>query len=164
MRKKTTNTENSREKNTKFDGKKLNVKWLIIGAILIAAVVFAFGCRDEGIMKAVSEDGAWEAYAFETKLDGKTVWAGAIVYKGDNPDAIKNVRTQRCVNGIKGDFVKRGLKDSGTEHIAKGDVGGASQHYIFMKSREEKPNSLSVKVKWKEKGKTKVEKMWLINQ
>lgn len=143
---------------------KLNVKLLIIGVILIAAVVLAFGCREKGTMEAVSEDGLWEAYAFETKLDGKTVWAGAVVYKGENPEAIKNVRTQRCVNGIKGDFVKRTLKESGSEHIAKGDVGGADQHYVFLKSREEKPNSLSVKIKWKEKGKNKVEKMWLINQ
>ncbi len=148
----------------KKNEKKLSVKWLIIGVVVVVAVIFAFGCREKGTMEAVSEDGLWEAYAFETKLEGKTVWAGAIVYKGENPDEITNVRTQRCVNGIKGDYVKRTLKESGAEHIDKAHVGGAKQHYVFMKSREEKPNSLSVKVKWKENGKTKIEKMWLINQ
>lgn len=143
---------------------KKNLKWLIIGVVVLAVVAVVLGCRGNGTMKAVSEDGNWEAYAFETTLDGKAVWAGAVVYCGETPKKIKNVRTQRCVNGIKGDYVKRKLKDAGSEHIGRGDIGGADQYYLFMKSREEKPNSLSVKVKWKEKGTTKVEKLWLIEQ
>ena len=143
---------------------KKNLKWIIIGIVIVIAAVALFSCRDKGTMEAVSEDGLWEAYGFETTLDGKQVWAGAVVYKGDNLKQIKNVRTQRCVNGVKGDFVKRSLKDSGEEHVGRGDVGGASQYYLFMKSYEQKPNSLSVKVKWKEKGVTKVEKLWLIDQ
>jgi len=43
-------------------------------------------------------------------------------------------------------------------------VGGADQFYLFMKGREAKPASLSVKVKWKEGKKNHVEKLWLIEQ
>lgn len=143
---------------------KKNLKWLIIGVVVVVVAIGIFACGGKGTMEAVSEDGLWEAYAFETKADGKTVWTGAVVYKGEKPKSIKNVRTQRCVNGIKGDFVKRKLKDAGAENVAKSDVGGADQYYLFMTNREEKPNSLSVKVKWKEKGVTKVEKLWLIDQ
>ena len=139
-------------------------KWILIAVVVVVVIIVALGCRDKGTMEAVSEDGTWAAYAFETKVDGKTVWTGALVYTGDKPKKIKNVRTQRCVNGVKGDFVKRSLKDSGTANISKGDVGGADQYYVFMPKRETKPNSLSVKVKWKEGKKTKVEKLWLIDQ
>jgi hypothetical protein len=143
---------------------KKSWKWIVIALVIIVLAVVALGCREKGTMEAVSEDGTWKAYAFETKVDGKTVWTGALVYSGDKPKKIKNVRTQRCVNGIKGDFVKRGLKDSGSANIGRGDIGGADQYYVFMPKRDTKPNSLSVKVKWKEGKKNKVEKLWLINQ
>lgn len=143
---------------------KKNMKWVILGVIVVIAIAVVIGCRDKGTMEAVSEDGAWEAYAFETKEDGKTVWTGAVVYKGEKADVIENVRTQRCINGVKGKFVKRTLREAGSDTIGKGDIGGADQYYLFMKGREKKPNSLSVKVKWKEKGVTKIEKLWLIDQ
>lgn len=143
---------------------KERAKWIIIAVILILIIVLAMGCRDKGTMKAVSEDGLWEAYAFEVKENGETFWKGALVYTGDNAEEIKNVRTQRGVNGKMGDFVKRVLKEAGTEEVQSGDIGGAKQYYVFMKNVEEKPNSLSVKVKWKEKDKQKVEKLWLLDQ
>lgn len=143
---------------------KERVKWIVLAAVLILIIVLAVGCRDKGTMKAVSEDGAWTAYAFEVKEDGDTVWKGALVYTGDNEDKIKNVRTQRGVNGKMYKFGKRSLQEAGTDGIDKGDIGGAPQYYLFSKGIAEKPNSLSVKVKWKEEGKQKVEKLWLLDQ
>jgi len=145
--------------------KKETLKWVIVvGVVLVIAAVLLFGCSGGEDMKAVSEDGKWEAYAMETTVDGQKAWRGAVVYKGEKPEKIKNVRTQVCVNGIKKDFVKRKLKDKGTLGIRKADVGGADQFYLFMKGREAKPASLSVKVKWKEGKKNHVEKLWLIEE
>lgn len=144
--------------------KKKTLKWIaVILVVMAAGLVVLFGCRGDG-MKAVSEDGRWEAYAMETMDEGQKAWRGVIVYKGEKPEKIKNVRTQACINGIKKDYVKRTLKESGTLGIKKSDIGGQDQFYVFLKSREEKPASLSVKVKWKEGKKNCVEKMFLIEQ
>lgn len=143
---------------------KKNLKWIILAVVLVAAVILVFGCREKGTMEAVSEDGLWEAYAFESKEDGKNVWKGAVVYTGENPDNIKNVRTQRGVNGVMKKFAKRALKEAGTDGVKSSDIGGADYYYTFMVGDEKKPVSLSVKVKWKEDGKTKTEKLWLLDQ
>ena len=143
---------------------KKYLKWIVLGVIILAAVILAFGCREKGTMEAVSEDGLWKAYAFETKEDGKKVWKGALVYTGENPDEIKNVRTQRGVNGVRKAFVKRTLKDAGTNGVGRSDIGGEDKYYLFMAGDEKKPVSLSVKVKWKEKGTIKSEKLWLLDQ
>lgn len=144
--------------------KKETLKWIIVVFVVLAGIAALFGCSLGNDMKAVSEDGRWEAYAMETTHEGQKAWRGVVVYKGENPEKIKNVRTQVCVNGIKKDFVKRKLQDSGALGVKKSDAGGQDQFYIFLKGREEKPASLSVKVKWKEGKKTCVEKMWLIEQ
>ena len=143
---------------------KKNLKWIILAVVLVAAVILVFGCREKGTMEAVSEDGLWEAYAFESKEEGKNVWKGAVVYTGENPENIKNVRTQRGVNGVMKKFTKRTLKEAGTDGVKSADIGGADYYYTFMVGDEKKPVSLSVKVKWKEDGKTKTEKLWLLDQ
>ena len=145
--------------------KKETLKWIGVIVVVLAIGIGALICfGGGGDMQAVSEDGKWEAYAMETTDEGETAWRGVIVYKGENPEKIKNVRTQAGINGIKKDYVKRKLKDAGTLGVKKSDAGGADQFYVFMKKRTEKPASLSVKVKWKEGKKTYVEKMWLIEQ
>ncbi|MBR3785289.1 MAG: hypothetical protein IKJ77_02675 [Firmicutes bacterium] len=144
--------------------KKETLKWVIAIVVVLAAVVFVFSqCgRADGPTRAVSEDGRWEAYAMETKEGGETAWRGVVVYKGENPEKIQNVRTQVCINGMKYKYTKRQLKEAGTLGVKKSDAGGEKEFYIFMKGSKERPASLSVRVKWKEKGKVHVEKMWLV--
>lgn len=143
--------------------KKKTSKWIVAILVVVAVGVGALVVGGHG-MKAVSEDGRWEAYAMETTYEGQTAWRGVVVYKGEKPKKIKNVRTQVCINGVKKDYVKRKLQDNGTLGVKKSDAGGADQFYVFMKKRTEKPASLSVKVKWKEGKKNCVEKMFLIEQ
>ena len=144
--------------------KKETWKWIaaVVLVIVVGVVVLNQCGRDNGPMKAVSENGNWEAYVMETTDGGEKAWRGVVVYKGEHPEEIKNVRTQRCVNGIKKKFTKRELKDAGTLGVKKSDAGGQDQFYIFMTGDKERPASVSVKVKWKEAGANHVEKMWLI--
>lgn len=145
--------------------KKESLKWIIVIVVVLAvAAVSLFSCSGNDRMSAVSEDGVWEAYAMETTEDGQKAWRGVVVYNGDNPEDIKNVRTQVCINGKKGKYIKRQLTEAGTLGIQKSDAGGEKEFYIFMKAQKQKPASVSVKVKWKEKGTTRVEKMWLIGK
>ncbi len=146
--------------------KKETLKWVvvIVVVVLVGIVVLTQCSRDGGNLKAVSEDGCWEAYAMETTDGGETAWRGVVVYKGEKPEKIKNVRTQSCVNGIKTKYVKRQLKEAGTLGVKKSAAGGEDQFYIFLKGKEERPASLSVKVKWEEGGKTCVEKMWMVTK
>lgn len=146
--------------------KKETLKWIvvIVLVVVVGAVVLSQCGRHDGPMKAVSEDGKWEAYAMETTDGGETAWRGVVVYKGENPEKIKNVRTQSCINGVKRKFTKRQLVDAGTLGVKKSNAGGEKQFYIFLKGEKERPASLSVKVKWKEGGATHVEKMWMIPQ
>jgi hypothetical protein len=65
---------------------------------------------------------------------------------------------------VRKKFIKRTLKDAGTNGVGRSDIGGADKYYLFMAGDEKKPVSLSVKVKWKEKGTIKSEKLWLLDQ
>lgn len=144
--------------------KKETWKWIV--AVLVVGIIGVFvltRCdNDNGPMKAVSENERWEAYAMETMDNGTKAWRGVVVYKGEHPDEIKNVRTQVCINGKKYKYVKRQLTEAGTLGVKKADAGGAKEFYVFLKGAEVRPASLSVKVKWREGGATHVEKMWLI--
>ena len=146
--------------------KKATWKWVIVIVVLVVAgMILLNQCgRDTGPLKAVSENERWEAYVMETTDGGETAWRGVVVYKGEHPEEIKNVRTQVCINGNKYKFTKRELKDAGTLGVKKSAAGGSDQFYIFMKAQKERPASVSVKVKWKEAGATQVEKLWLIPQ
>lgn len=147
--------------------KKETWKWIVaVVLVVVVCAVALIGCGhdSDGPMKAVSEDGRWEAYSMETSDDGQKAWRGVVVFKGENPEKIQNVRTQVCINGMKFKYVKRKLVEAGTLGVKKGDAGGEKQFYIFMKAQEKRPASVSVKVKWKEDGATRVEKMWLITK
>ena len=143
---------------------KERMKWIIAGIVVIVLILIIIGAREKGTMEAVSVDGKWEAYAMETTNEGETLWRGVVVYRGENPDDIEQVQTQSCVNGVKEDYVKRELKESGTLGVKKSAAGGAKKFYVFMSGKEQKPKSLSVKIRWKEKDQNEVEKLWLIDQ
>lgn len=144
--------------------KKETLKWVIaIGVVLAVGVTVFFGCGRSGDgMEAVSEDGRWEAYALETTAEGNRGWRGVVVYKGEEPENIQDVRTQVCVNGAKEKYVKRQLSEAGTLGIKRSRAGGEKQFYVFLEGMEKKPASLSVKVKWTENDTVCTEKMWLI--
>ena len=141
-------------------------KWIVAILVVVVISVFVLGrCGDsDGPMEAVSENGCWEAYAMETTDNGENAWRGVVVYKGEHPEEIKNVRTQVCINGKKYKYVKRQLAEAGTLGIKKSEAGGEKEFYVFLKGVEVRPASLSVKVKWREGGANHVEKMWLITK
>ncbi|MBR4020056.1 MAG: hypothetical protein IKI99_01980 [Firmicutes bacterium] len=146
--------------------KKETLKWIVLIIVVLIAGVFVISrCgQSDGSLKAVSEDSRWEAYAMETTDGGEKAWRGVVVYKGENPEKIQNVRTQVCINGIRNKYTKRQLQEAGTLGVKKSDAGGEEEFYIFMKGRKERPASLSVKVKWKENGAVHVEKMWMVTK
>jgi len=145
--------------------KKQYYKWTFaVGAIIVITIGLFIGCSGGEQMKAVSEDGRWEAFAVETTVDGVKAWRGVVAYDGDHLEKIKGVRTQACINGVKQKYVKRNLEESGTLGVKRSQAGGKKEFYIFLEGTKEQPASLSAKIKWKENGENCVEKLWLISK